>query len=379
MKKIAYLDLSSGVSGDMLLAGLIDCGADVKILDEIIDELDLTDVHVEIEDKKDRGIGGKNVKIKYKDQPHRKVSDILGMIKSSDLTEWVKEKSLEAFREIGEIEAEIHDESIEDLELHEVGMVDSIVDIVGSIGLFHDLEIDEAYCSTVSLGSGHTECAHGKIPVPVPATEKLLEGWKVRFMDIEGEMVTPTGAVLLNVLTEQCSPPDMELEKICVGFGDIEREVPNALRIFRGEQKNLDKSIQTLEFYIDDMSPENLEYGLEKIRKEALDVYTTPASGKKNRQGWEVTVLTERGNVDEVVKTIFKETSTLGLRIDEARRLVTERKVEEVETRWGKAQVKVSDDQVSPEYESCKKIAEKESLSVSKVYEKVKENYEKEK
>ncbi len=378
MKKIAYIDLSSGISGDMLLAGLIDCGADVKSIDDIIEEMGLTDVHIEISEE-DRWIGGKNLKIKYKDQPHRKVSEILDMIEDSDLEKRIKEKSSEAFRKIGKVEADIHDVEFDDLELHEVGMVDSIIDIVGSIALFYDLGIDEAYCSTVSLGSGRTECEHGVIPVPVPATEKLLQGWDVRFTDQKGEMVTPTGAVLLNVLAKQCSSPDMELDETGVGFGDKEREGGNALRIFIGKQENLDQVIQSIEFYIDDMTPEDLEYGLEKIRKPALDVYSIPASGKKGRQGWEVKVLAERDKVDEVVQTIFEETSTLGLRIEEVRRLVAKRSVEEVDTRWGEAKVKVSDHQISPEFESCKKIAEKENVPISNVYEAVKENYEKEK
>ncbi|MBS3782408.1 MAG: nickel pincer cofactor biosynthesis protein LarC [Candidatus Thermoplasmatota archaeon] len=378
MRKIAYLDLSSGISGDMLLAGLMDLGADVKVLNNVIEELELSDLHVEIRDE-ERGFSGKNLKIRHKDQPHRKVVEIIEKIENSDLGEKVKEKSVEAFRLLGGVESEIHGVPFEELELHEVGMVDSIIDVVGSVALVDDLKIDEIYASTVHFGSGHTECTHGKIPVPVPATEKLLEDWNVKFTGREGELVTPTGAVMLNVLAEQSLSPDMELDSLGVGFGDREMEVPNALRIFLGFQKNLDENLDVLTFYVDDMSPELLEYGLEKIRERALEVYTLMASGKKGREGWEIKVLSKKSQTKEVIDNIFEETSTLGLRIEEGRRLVLDRRIEGVETEWGTAKVKVSSRGISPEYESCKEIAEREGISIMRVYDTVKENYEKEK
>lgn len=378
MGKIAYLDLSSGISGDMLLASLIDLGGDAGILNDIIDGFGLEGVHVEIFEE-ERGIAGKNVKIKHSDQPHRKVVEIIEMIESLDLDGWVKRKSIEAFRRLGEVESQIHGVPYDELELHEVGMVDSIIDIVGSFSLLEDLDIERIYVSTVNFGTGHTECDHGKIPVPVPATEKLLKGFEVSFTDSEGELVTPTGAVMLKVLAEQVTQIDMKLEKVGTGFGDRKMEVPNALRVFIGSQKNLDETIQEITFFVDDMSPELLEHGLERIRDEALDVYTLTGSGKKGREGWEVKVLCKKGQEKNVVETIFEETSTLGMRIQEVRRMVTDRKIEEVETRWGKAKVKVSSGRVSPEYESCREIADREDIPIMRVYESVKRDYEKEK
>ncbi len=378
MKKIAYFELSSGISGDMLLGSLVDLGGDVKVLNDVIEELELNNVHIEVTSE-ERGLSGKNLNIKYKDQPHRSVVEIIDKIEDSDLGEKVKKKSVEAFRLIGEVESKIHDVPFEELELHEVGMIDSIIDVVGSASLIEDLNIDEIYASTVHLGSGYTECEHGKIPVPVPATEKLLEDWNVKFTDKKGELVTPTGAAMLNVLAEQSHPPDMRLEKIGVGFGDREMETPNALRIFLGLQKNLDENVDVLTFYVDDMSPELLGYALEKIREKALDVYTLTATGKKGREGWEVKVLSKKSQTEEVIETIFKETSTLGLRLEEVRRIVLDRSVEKVLTEWGKVKVKISSKGVSPEYESCKEIAEREDISIMKVYDAAKENYEKEK
>jgi len=378
MGKIAYLDLSSGISGDMLLAGLIDLGGDAGILNDVIDGFGLEGVHVDICEE-ERGVVGKNVKIKHSDQPHRKVVDIIEMIKSLDMSRWVKKNSIESFRRLGEVESHIHGVSFEELELHEAGMVDSMIDIVGTFALLEDLDIEKIYASTVNFGSGYTECDHGKIPVPVPATERLLEGFEVSFTDKKGELVTPTGAVMLKVLAEQVTPPDMELEKVGVGFGDRKTKAPNALRIFLGSQKNLDEHIQEITFFVDDMSPELLGHGLERIRDQAVDAYTLTASGKKGREGWEVKVLCKKGQTEKVVNTIFEESSTLGMRIQEVRRVVADRRIEEVETRWGKARVKVSSGRVSPEYESCKEIAEREDIPIMRIYESVKRNYEKEK
>ncbi len=380
MKKIAYFDLGSGISGDMLLGALIDLGGDVRVLDTVIQKLDLEDVHIEVEEREE-GVKGKKVKVRSKDQPHRELSKILENIENSRLDETVKKESISAFESLGKVEAEIHDESFEELELHETGMVDSIIDIVGGIALFHSLEIKEAYSSTVSLGEGYTECSHGKLPVPVPAVEKLLKGWNVKLGCKKGELVTPTGAVLLNVLTEQKDISDMRLESVGVGFGSREMEEPNALRVFLGSQANREVPVQVIRFHVDDMSPEVFSYALEKVREEALDAYTVPTHGKKGRQGWEVTVMVEKGDLEDVKKIIFEETSTLGVRVEDTRRIVADRSVSKVETEWGEARVKVSSekDQAAPEYESCREIAERENIPLRKVYEEVKRQYEKEK
>lgn len=380
MKRIAYFDLGSGISGDMLLGALIDLGGDVRVLDTVIEKLGLKDVHIEVEEQ-EQGVKGKKVKVRSKDQPHRELSKILDKIENSRLDKTVKKESISAFERLGEIEAEIHDEPFEELELHETGMVDSIIDIVGGIALFHDLGIEEAYSSTVSLGEGYTECSHGKLPVPVPAVEKLLKGWSVKLGCKKGELVTPTGAVLLNVLTEQKDISDMRLERIGAGFGSREMEEPNALRVFMGSQANREEPVQVIRFHVDDMSPEILSYALERIREEALDAYTVPTPGKKGRQGWEVTVMVEKIDFEDVKKIIFEETSTLGVRVEGTRRIVANRKVSKVETEWGEARVKVSSekDQAAPEYESCREIAEREDIPLRKVYEEVKRQYEKEK
>lgn len=384
MKRIAYFCLDSGISGDMVLGALIDLGGDVEILNSVIEELELEDVHIEVEvEDREKGVKGKKVDVRSTDQPHRKLSNILDKIENSDLDGVVKKESISAFEKLGKVEAEIHDESFRELELHETGMVDSIIDIVGSIALFHDLRIEEAYSSTVSLGEGYTECSHGEIPVPVPAVEELLKGWTVKLGCKEGELVTPTGAVLLNTLTEQKDIPDIKLRDVGIGFGTREMEKPNALRVFLGSRVNREEPVQVIKFHVDDISPEILAYALEKIRKKALDAYTVPAFGKKGRQGWEVTVMIEKGDFEEVKKIIFEETSTLGIRVEDSRRIAVDRDISKIETEWGTAKVKVSSsdekDLIAPEYESCRKIAEKENIPLQKVYEEVKRRYKKEK
>jgi len=374
--KIAYFDLSSGISGDMLLGAFLDLGASEKVLNDVIEELDLDNVNVIIEDKGDP-LRGKDVEIKYEDQPHRHLSTIIDMIQSSDLNDFVKEKSIDTFELLGEAEAKVHDMDKDEIEFHEVGMIDSIIDIVGSIALFDELGLDKAYCSTVNFGSGTVESAHGKLKVPVPATTNIIEGLDVKFTDKDGELVTPTGASLLRTLTVQHNPPDMNLIKIGVGYGNREMEEPNALRIFSGESANMCESVYRLQFYIDDMNPEVFSYALDKIRKEVVDVYYKNAHGKKSRDGWEVTVLCKDDDLEDVKDLVFEETSTLGMRVNKDKRIVADRKFVEVETEFGKVDVKVSEERVSPEYEDCKKIAEKKGIPLQKVYERVIEEYHK--
>lgn len=374
--KIAYFDLSSGISGDMLLGALLDLGASEKVLNNVIDELGLENVNVLIEEKGDP-LRGRDVKIKYKDQPHRRLSTIIDMIENSGLNEFVKEKSVEAFELLGDAEAKVHDMDKDEIEFHEVGMIDSIIDIVGSVALFDDLGSDRAFCSTVNFGNGTVDSAHGRLKVPVPATTEILKEWQVKFTEKKGELVTPTGAALLRTLTKQHNPPDIELDEIGVGYGNREMDEPNALRIFSGESANMCESVYKLEFYIDDMNPEIFAYALDKIREKAVDVYHKNARGKKSRDGWEVTVLCKEEDLEEVKNLIFEETSTLGMRVNRDMRIVADRGFVEVETEYGKIDVKVSGDRVSPEYEDCKRIAEKNDIPLQKVYEKVIEEYRK--
>lgn len=376
MSKVAYFDLSSGISGDMMLGALLDLGARECVLDDVVGSLGLKGVHLEIEDKS-LDVGGKNVKVKYKDQSTRCYKDRLEMIETSTLEPRVKKKSKEILEVLGSAESDIHEIPMEEIELHEVGMVDSIIDIVGTVALFEDLNIYEAYCSTVQFGHGETECQHGHIPVPVPATTNILGGWKTNFTDKRGELVTPTGAALLRVLTEQKPMDDMRLDSVGRGFGDRETSWINALNVFYGKNANIDESVFRIKFYIDDISPEILSHAVEKMRDHSIDIYRSPSIGKKSRSGWEVTVLCTKENLEKLRDMIFRETSTLGFQVDEVERVVQEREIEEIETSWGPVKIKVAEDNVKPEFEDCKKIAEEKGIPLQEVYEKIRAEYSK--
>ena len=370
MSKIIYLDLENGVSGDMLLGALLDLVDDKEIIDDMVKKLGLEDVDIVVTDRKEL-FSGKDVKVKYDDQPHRTLSEIIDIIENSSLSKWVKEKSIEAFKGLGKVEAYVHDVPLDKVAFHEVGMVDSIIDIVGCIVLFEELDIKDAYCSTVNFGSGTVKCAHGKLQVPVPATQNLLKGWNVNFSDKEGELVTPTGAVLLKTLTVQTSPPDLKLDEVGIGYGDRETEFPNILRVFYGEVSNLKSTISRLTFYIDDMNPEVFSYAIQKIRDSVIDVYYKQAYGKKSRSGWEVTITCKKSNMEDVIDLIFKETSTLGMQVEEPKRVVSDRVIKKVETEWGSVRVKISGNRKAPEYDDCERIAEENDIPLQEVYKEV--------
>ncbi len=376
MSKVIYFDLENGISGDMLLGSLLDLGASEDVLEKVIQDLEL-DIELEIKDKEQGFTEGKDVNIITKEEhKHRKIREVIRMIKDSSLEKEIKVKSINTFTELGKVEGEIHDQPAKDVELHETGMLDSIIDIVGSIALFEDLNIDEAYYSTVRFGSGTVECEHGELSVPVPATRKLLEGWRVKMTEKEGELVTPTGAVLLKRLAEQCEPPDMTLNSIGIGFGDREKEYPNVLRIYSGTKTNQEE-VMKIEFYIDDITPEILSYALERLRSHSLDVYQDPMIGKKSRSGWMITVLCEKDKISDIKDIIFSETSTLGIRITEERRICKEREFKKVETEYGEVKVKVSGDTASPEFEECKMIALEKGIPLKDVFEAAKEAFRK--
>lgn len=370
MTNIIYLDLENGISGDMLLGAFLDLVEDEEILDDMVEKLGLEDVDIVVSDRKEL-FSGKDVKVKYDDQPHRTLSEILDIIESSSLSDWVKEKSIEAFTELGKIEADVHDVPLDEVAFHEVGMVDSIVDIVGCIVLFEELDIQDAYCSTVYFGRGTVKCAHGELQVPVPATQQLLKGWDVNFSNKESELVTPTGAVLLKTLAAQTTPPDLKLNEVGIGYGDRETEHPNILRVFYGKVSNLKSTITRLTFYIDDMNPEVLSYALDKIRNSAIDAYYKQAYGKKSRSGWEVNVTCKKSNMEEVIDLIFEETSTLGMQVEESKRVVSDRVIKKVETEWGPVRVKISGYRTAPEYDDCKRIAEENDIPLQEVYKEV--------
>ena len=369
--KVLYLDIFSGISGDMFLGALIDLGASMDMIKQALSSLQVTfDITVH---KKRRLVPGMDVEVFSDDKVGRKVSDIIRLIKNSTLDDWIKQTSSEVFRRIGEIETKIHGNKT--VHLHEIGMVDSIVDIVGVVTAIHQLGIDKIYSSPISLGRGFIDSHHGKLAVPVPATIELVRGMPVYFTTIQNELVTPTGAGLLSVLVDEFTYPSFIVDKVGYGIGKRTLPQPNILRVVMGSYNTSEKgNIWEIVANIDDINPELHQYLIHQLLSQgALDATLTPAMMKKERLGVILTVLCRNQHIDMVQDVIFHETSTLGIRMRKCDRVILSRATATVKTRHGTVRVKIGRWKgdvvtISPEYEDCKKIAETKHVPLKQVY-----------
>ncbi len=367
---IAYVDIISGISGDMFLAALIDAGFSVNKLKK---ELKKLGIEFEIEAKKEKDvIEGTSLYIHSEDKKERNLNDILKIIDESSIDEDVKQKAKEIFRKLAKIEAKIHGISIDKVHFHELGAVDTIVDIVGSLIAMKNLGIEKLYSSPVLLGKGKVKCRHGILPVPAPATLELLKGKPVVFSSIPAELTTPTGAALLSMA--EFFHPEMEVEKIGYGMGKKKFDFPNVLRIIIGREIDKD-GVYIIETNVDDMNPEIFPYVIEKlIEAGALDAFVMPIMMKKGRTGFLLKVLVTHEKMEEVKKILFEETTTFGMRFWKARRDKLERKVVTAKTKYGEVRVKIGYyngkvASISPEYEDCKRIAIEKKVAMKEVYE----------
>ncbi len=308
---------------------------------------------------------------------HRSLSEIKRVITASSLSEQVKQRALKIFQRIGEAESKIHDIAIETVHFHEVGAIDSIVDITGACIAFDALKIDRIISSPLHVGSGSFKCAHGTYPVPGPATAELLKGVPSYSKDIEGELVTPTGAAIISTLAERYGPmPMMRIEKIGYGAGTRDYpKFPNALRAIIGElEEDADRTpstITVIEANIDDLNAQAFGYLMEKaLASGALDIFFTPVQMKKNRPGVLLTLLCSPHDRERMTEIIFRETTTLGVRFRNEQREILRREFVTVETDYGQIRVKVSRTQdgrvmnVSPEFEDCRAAAEKHQVGL---------------
>jgi pyridinium-3,5-bisthiocarboxylic acid mononucleotide nickel chelatase len=393
--RIIYIEPFSGISGDMMLGALLDLGLDIEWLRERLSQFPMSgyhlsakkclragiqatkfDVHAEHQDR-----GNEHVLHEHPHHPHRSFRDIRKMIESSGLSAWVKEKATEAFRRLAEAEGKIHDRPAEEVHFHEVGAMDSIVDIVGSmIALEHFLPA-RILSSAVNVGHGTLECQHGIYPVPGPAALELLKGVPTFTNAVGGELTTPTGATLLTTLaTEFRSPPLMKVQ-VC-GYGAGARETPgnaNALRITVGEDLASeqapppDAQVAVIEATIDDMNPQIFGHFLEQaLTAGALDVYTTPIFMKKNRPAHLLSVVCAVGHLDALAGMIFAETTTIGIRYTLAERRTLQRQFYQVQTEYGVVRIKASflrGRRVNfiPEYEDCRRLALERGVALKDV------------
>jgi uncharacterized protein (TIGR00299 family) protein len=391
--RLAYLDAFAGVSGDMLLGALIHAGAPVDLLRETLATLKLG-ATLQVEKVDRNGIHATHVKIlvegkpsesnghhhHHHHQPHRSLETIRGLISTARLAAPIEALALRAFQLLGEVEAKIHDVPIESIHFHEVGAVDAIADIVLTSAAAHALGIETWRCSPLNVGGGTVQCAHGVMPVPAPATAELLRGAPVYSSGIQGETVTPTGAALVRALGCEFGPlPNMKVEAI--GYGAGSRNPPgiaNVARVQIGEaqqQSPAPETVLVMEAAVDDLNPQVIAYVTEQaLQRGALDVMCTSVFMKKNRPGTLLTVLADAAHAPELEELLLRETSTLGLRVREERRVCLERRHVEVPTPWGKVRVKIGhrdghEFNVAPEFEDCRRAAEAHSVPVKRVLE----------
>lgn len=382
-----YLDCFSGISGDMFLGAMLDLGLDEEEFLAELKRLPLNDYEVEIKKALKGGITGTDVIIKtHEHHPHRGLKQIYEIIDGSELKPEVKQKSKEAFYKLAVVEGGIHGKPPEEIHFHEVGAVDSIVDIVGAFILMDMLKPCHVYASAVNVGSGTVKCAHGILPVPAPATMELLKGVPVYAGEEPGEFTTPTGALLLSMFVDKFGsmPPGIP-EKSGYGLGKAERKSPNVLRaILMNEYcglgdthtAGLDRDkITILEANVDDMNPELYEQAIESLfQKGALDVFLTPIIMKKNRPAVKITCLCPPDKKQLLAEVMLRETTTLGVRELEAGRVKLYRETDEINTPLGNLRVKISKFgneivRITPEYEDMKRLAEDNKIPLLKAYE----------
>lgn len=397
--KILYYDCFSGISGDMNLGAMLDLGVKEAYLRNELEKLHIHNEY-ELEVKRDerKGITGTRVNIKllnqdinhhsYGDLHHhhhhdRNFSAIEDLIKKSDLSPTVKELSLKIFMEMAKAEAKIHGKAIHEVHFHEVGATDSIIDIVGAAICFDALNVDKVIFSHLAVGGGFVHCAHGKFPVPAPATTEILMGIPIITGGVEKELTTPTGAAIAKVLADEfTSEKHFSITKIGYGIGHRDNAIPNVLRVFLAEVEDKDQELaKMIECNIDDMNPEAYEYVMEKLfKKGAMDVYMAPIIMKKNRPSIKFSVLCSQGLAEAMTTIILKETTTLGVRSYDVEKTMLDRKMITVNTVYGDVPIKLGiyKDEVikfKPEYEECKKIAVDHDIPLQQVLDRVKHAY----
>jgi len=376
--KIGYFDCFAGAAGDMILAALFHAGLSEAAFMAEMEKLGIKGLKIEVKETSRKSIGARSFTFTHaSDASAGTYRDIVGLLEKSSLSRAVRERALEAFDLLAEAESGIHGVSKDDVHFHELGSVDTVVDIVGSFIGLDLMGVEEVVCSPISLGTGSVECAHGVLPVPAPATLKILEGVPVRGTGVERELTTPTGAVILRTCAARFGQvPEMRVQAIGYGAGTGELdEMANVIRFVLGDAARLERdSVIHIETNIDDMNPQIYSHVYSELfSKGALDVWLTSVVMKKGRPGFVLSVLCPREIVSEVADCIFEETTTAGVRMYEVGRLKLERRFEEVETRYGKVKVKVftlpSGEKRVPEYGDCLHLAESLGVPVRVVIE----------
>lgn len=393
--RVAYFDCFSGISGDMILGALIDLGLSSKELEKELKKLDIPNFKLVVKKVKKQGIGGVGVEVVAKDNKERRLKDILTIIDKSKLDKDIKESAKKIFTRLNDAESRVHRENKEHMHFHELGMLDTIVDVVGALVGIKKLGIERIYSSPLHLGTGFVKCTHGTLPIPAPATAELLKGIPIygspphqKFW-CGGELVTPTGAVLITSLAEKFGDmPKMKIEKIGYGAGHKDLPIPNLLRVMVGEASGdyEQDTVSLIQTNIDDMNPQICGYLMEKLLEQgALDVWFTPIQMKKNRPAVCLSVLAERNNVNDLCDIILSESTSIGVRISEVHphtnilvmgvnREKLAREIKTIKTKYGSVQIKIGRvgkavKNISPSYDDCRKLAEKLNIPLKEILE----------
>lgn len=417
---ILYMDCFSGISGNMTIGAFLDLGVPEKNLLESLEKLNVHGFKIIISKKLKNGIEGTYFDVileheelhecqhgqtnhehfhdhnhgcahnheehahehnhNYDSHEHRNLYDVEKIIDESGLSENVKELSKRIFRFVAVAEAKVHGKPIEEIHFHEVGALDSIVDIIGTAVCIDSLNIDKIIVSKLPLGSGYVKCQHGLIPVPAPATLEIIKNGKIPVCSngVEGELVTPTGAAIVAALAQEFgNQPEMEIERIGYGAGSKDFEIPNVLRLVLGKKINNTEKVILAETNIDDTTGEVLGYVMERLFAHgALDVFFTPIYMKKCRPAFKLSFLARENDLEKLEKIVFAETSTIGIRKTEMNRSVMQRSMHLADTKYGQINVKkaIYKDLVkySGEYEDIKNAALNCKVPIQDVYDEIK-------
>jgi uncharacterized protein (TIGR00299 family) protein len=379
--KTLYFDCFAGASGDMILGAMVAAGVDPNFLRQQLSLLPVSGFKVDFETVDRSGLSATYARVETApEHKHRHLADIKEIIDRSGLAEAVKQRAVQIFTRLAEAEARVHNEAVDHVHFHEVGALDAIVDVVGAAICFEFLKIDRFVCSPLHVGSGMVQMAHGRFPIPPPAVAELLKGAPFYAGDVKGELVTPTGAAIITTVCREYGPvPQMTTESTGYGAGTREYpDFPNVLRVFVGETESsraIDERLWMIETNLDDASPQIIGHVMDRVLDSgALDCFFTPVQMKKNRPGVLLSVLCAQDKKEAVMKLLFTETTTLGVRSYEVSRRALQRSVVRVETQYGPIDVKVAhlDGRVvneMPEFEQCRDAAAKANVPLKSVEE----------
>lgn len=383
--KTLYIECNMGVAGDMLMSALLELHSEPENFIKRLNALNIPNVEVKAERVLKCGIMGTHIKVsvngveesenihehKHRHHHHHTgLHDVEHIISNLNVSDSVKNNAVSVYRLIAEAEANAHGRAVDNIHFHEVGTMDAVTDVVGNCMLIEELKADEIIASPIRTGYGQVKCAHGILPVPAPATTYILRNIPVYAGDEEGEMCTPTGAALIEHFAEKfVSMPFMRIEKTGYGMGTKDFKTANCVRAFLGETEDKTDRVTELNCNIDDMTGEHISYAVSRMFEAgALDVFTTPIYMKKNRPAFLLTCICAEADRDNIVREIFKHTSTLGIREKLCHRYILERKEESMTTNFGNVRVKKASgygvNRIKAEYDDIAEIADKNNISL---------------